>query len=73
MVKVPSGRKNIEGSFGEDIGIVSILGGKDNVVLLSGDSEFSGQGSFLNVFVIEQDSFLYPVNAGVVLHQPRHS
>ena len=73
MVKVLSGGKNIKGSFREDVGVVSILGGKDNVILLSGDNKFSGQGGFSNIFIVERDSFLYPVNAGAVLHQPRHS
>ena len=42
MVKVLSGRENVECSFGEDISIVSILGGKDIIVFLGSDSEFSG-------------------------------
>ena len=53
MVKVSLGRKNIEGPFGEDVSVVSILGGKVDIVFLGGNSKFSGQGSLLNVFVIE--------------------
>ena len=67
MVKVLLGRKYIEGSFGEDVGIVSILGGKDDIVLLGSNSKFSGQGSLSNVFVVEQGSLFYPIDVGIVV------
>ena len=31
-----------------------------------GDGELSGQSCFLDVFLIEPDSFLYPIDSGVV-------
>ena len=67
MVKVSSGRESIKCSFREDIGIVSILGRENDIIFLGGDSEFSGQGGFTNVFIVERDSLLYPVDVRVVL------
>ena len=68
MVKVSLRGKSIKCSFREDVGIVGILGREDDVIFLGGDSEFGGQGGFANMFVVEQDSLLYPVHTGVVLH-----
>ena len=73
VIKVSSGGKNIEGSFGEDIGIVSILRWEDDIVFLGGNSKLSGQSSLSNVFVIEQDSLFYPINVRIVFCSPGHS
>ena len=73
MIEVSSGRENVEGSFREDVGIVSILGWEDDIVFLVGDSKFSRQGGFLNIFIFKRNSFLYPIDAAVVLRQPGHS
>ena len=67
MVKVSSGREGIECLFGEDVSIISILGGESDVIFLDSDGEFGGQGGFSNVFVFKRDSLLHPVNMGVVL------
>ena len=66
MIKVSSGRENVEGLFGEDIGIVSILGWEDDIVFLGSNSKFGGQGSLSNVFIIERDSLFYPINVRIV-------
>ena len=36
------GGEGVEHLFGEDINIVSILGGEDDIILLSSDGELSG-------------------------------
>ena len=53
MIKVLLGRESVKGLFGEDVGIVSILGWEDDIIFLGSNSKFSGQGSLSNVFVIE--------------------
>ena len=73
MIKVTSGREDVECLFGKHIGIVGVLRGEGNFIFLSGDGKFSGESSFSDVFVIKGDGSLYPVYMGVVLHQPRHS
>ena len=66
MVKVSSRGKNVEHSFREDVGIISISRREDNIIFLGSDSKFCGQGGFPNVFIVEQDGLLYPVNPGIV-------
>ena len=73
MVKISLRGMSVECLFREDISIVGILGGKSDIVFLGDNSEFGGQGEFLNVLVVEQDSLFYPVNVRVVLCQPGHS
>ena len=73
MVKVSSGREDIKHSFGENIGVVSILRGKGDFVLLSGNGKLGGKSGLLDMFVIKRDGLFYPVDPGVVLRQPRHS
>ena len=53
MVKVSSGRENVECSFGEDVDVVSVLGRKDDIIFLGSNSKFGGQGGLLNVFIVE--------------------
>ena len=72
MVEILSRGESIKCLFGEDIGVVSILRREDNVVFLSSDSEFGGQSGFSDMFIIKRNSFLYPINTGIVLCQPRH-
>ena len=67
MVKVLSGREDVECLFGKDVSIISILGREGGIVFLGGDGKFSGQGGFLNVFVLKRDGLLHPVNMGVVI------
>ena len=53
MVKVPLRGKGIKHSFREDFGIVVVLGRKDDFIFLGSNSEFSGQGGSVNLFIIE--------------------
>ena len=53
MIEILSGRENVEGLFGEDVSIVSILGWEDDIILLDGNSKFGGQSSPSNVFIVE--------------------
>ena len=42
MIEVLPGRKSIKGSFGEDVGIVGVLGWEGDIIFLGSDSKFSG-------------------------------
>ena len=53
MVEVLLGREDVECLFGKDISIISILRRKGGIVFLGGNGKFSGQGGFLNVFVLK--------------------
>ena len=66
MIKVSSGRESVEGLFGENISVVSILRRNNNIVFLSSNSKLGGQGSFSYVFITEQDSLFYPINVRIV-------
>ena len=67
MVKLSSGWENIECLFGENISVIGILRRKRNFFFVGSDSEPGGEGGFSDVFVVKCDSFLYPIDAGVVL------
>ena len=53
MVEVLLGREDVECLFGKDISIISILRREGGIVFLGGNGKFSGQGGFLNVFVLK--------------------
>ena len=53
MIKISSGRKGVECSFGEDNSVVSVLGGKGDFRLLSGDGEFGRYSGFSNMFIVK--------------------
>ena len=53
MVETLAGGKTVEHLFSKYIGVLGVLGGKDYVMLCSSDSKFGGEGSFLNVFIVE--------------------
>ena len=53
MVETLVRGKGVEHLFSKYFGVLRVLGGKDYVVLYGSDSEFGGEGSFSNVFVVE--------------------
>ena len=67
MVKILSWGKDVEGLFGDDIHIVSILLWKGDVIFLGCNTEFSREGGFLDMFFVEHDTLLDPVNPGILL------
>ena len=72
MVKVPLERENVKCFLQKHIGVVSILGGKDNLVLFGSNGKLSGESGLSDMLIVEGDGLLDPVYVRVVLCQPRH-
>ena len=73
MVKVSLGGEDVESSFRENVGIVSILRREDNFILLGGNSELGGESGLSDMFIIKGDGLLDPIYSRIIFCQPRHS
>ena len=67
MVTTSARGKGVEHLFSKYVGVLGVLGGKDYIILCGSDSEFGGEGSFSNVFVVEGDGLGRPIDVRVIL------